>query len=108
MHEAGLVGDLVTTTVAIAQRIGARRVTAVTLRVADPQHTTPDAIGFHFALAARGTLLSGARLVLDMAERCCALCDAPASPGEVGCAQCGWPLPPPAEPELALASLDWE
>ena len=108
MHEAGAIQGLVADAATRARLAGAGRVVAVTLRVADPHHTTPEAIRFHFALATQDTSLHGARLILSVAERRCPICGADALPELAGCPDCGFPLPPPEEPELALEALEWE
>lgn len=77
MHELGLAGEILDVVLSEARRNGARRVTAVTLRVGVLRAIEPEQISFLFAHLAQGTAADGARMeVLE-------------DPVRVGCPACG-------------------
>lgn len=62
MHEGTLIRDLVHRVVKIAEAENATRVTAVSIRVGDFSHASPEHLREHFVHEAHGTLAAGARL----------------------------------------------
>jgi hydrogenase nickel incorporation protein HypA/HybF len=56
MHEAGLARDLIRKAEAMAAAEGARRVTAVTVRIGGLANVTGEHLREHFAAEARGTM----------------------------------------------------
>lgn len=62
MHEAGLARDLIRRAEDLAIAEGARRVTAVTVRIGALANVTGDHLRQHFAQEARGTMAEGARV----------------------------------------------
>jgi hydrogenase nickel incorporation protein HypA/HybF len=62
MHELSITQSLID---AVLDRTGERTVTAVNLRVGPLSGVLPDAMRFCFDVAAAGTPLAGARLLID-------------------------------------------
>ncbi len=62
MHEAGLARDLIRKAEDVAIAAGARRVTAVTVRIGALANVTGDHLREHFAAEASGTLVEGAQV----------------------------------------------
>ena len=62
MHEATLLRDLMREILAIAEREGANRVVAISVRLGDLSHLTPGHFEEHFVDASRGTAAEGARV----------------------------------------------
>ncbi len=62
MHETGLVRDLLRRIEEVARQEGARRVTAVSVRLGALSHLSPEHFTEHFRAAARGGIAEGARL----------------------------------------------
>lgn len=60
MHEAGLARDLISKAEDLAIAEGARRVTAVTVRIGALANVTGEHLREHFAEEAKGTLAEGA------------------------------------------------
>jgi len=60
VHEAGLARDLIRKAEDLALAEGARRVTAVTVRIGALASVTGDHLREHFAEEARGTMAEGA------------------------------------------------
>jgi hydrogenase nickel incorporation protein HypA/HybF len=66
MHEGTLINELVHKVAAIAEAEHAQKVTVVAVRVGDFSHVSPDHLREHFEHAARGTIVQGARLDIDV------------------------------------------
>jgi len=66
VHEAGLARDLIRKAEDLAVAEGARRVTAVTVRIGALASVTGDHLREHFAAEARGTMAEGA--VVEVVE----------------------------------------
>lgn len=66
MHEAGLARDLICRAEDLAVAEGARRVTAVTVRIGALANVTGERLRAHFAEEARGTMVEGA--VVEVVE----------------------------------------
>jgi hydrogenase nickel incorporation protein HypA/HybF len=66
VHEAGLARDLIRKAEDLAIAEGARRVTAVTVRLGALANVTGDHLREHFAEEARGTMAEGA--VVEVVE----------------------------------------
>lgn len=66
MHEAGLARDLIRNAEDLAVAEGARRVTAITVRVGALANVTGEHLREHFAAEARGTMAEGA--VVELVE----------------------------------------
>lgn len=62
MHELSLAHRLVALAEEAAREAGAKRVTAVTLKVGDLSGVAVEALRFAYDIAAAGTLLAGSRL----------------------------------------------
>lgn len=82
MHESSLGKQVLDAILAKAAEAGAVRVRRVRGWIAETEHLDPDAIAFHFAAHARGTLAEGAALELELCcieARCegCGRCYAP-------------------------------
>jgi hydrogenase nickel incorporation protein HypA/HybF len=60
VHEAGLARDLIHRAEDLARAEGARRVTAVTVRIGGLASVTGEHLREHFATEARGTMAEGA------------------------------------------------
>jgi len=60
VHEAGLARDLIHRAEDLARAEGARRVTAVTVRIGGLASVTGEHLREHFATEARGTVAEGA------------------------------------------------
>lgn len=60
MHEAGLARDLIRRAEDLAVAEGARRVTAVTVRIGGLANVTGEHLREHFVTEARGTMAEGA------------------------------------------------
>jgi len=65
MHEASLASDLVRQVQNVAQAQNVYRVLAVRLKVGPLSHISEEHLREHFALASRGTVAHGARLVME-------------------------------------------
>lgn len=66
MHESALARSLLEAALTRAGAEGARRVLRVTGTLAETEALRADALGFHFAAHARGTLADGAVLALSL------------------------------------------
>ncbi len=66
MHEAGLARDLIRKAEDLAVAEGARRVTAVTVRIGALAKVTGEHLPEHFATEAKGTMAEGA--VVEVVE----------------------------------------
>jgi hydrogenase nickel incorporation protein HypA/HybF len=66
VHEAGLARDLIRKAEDLAIAEGARRVTAVTVRIGGLANVTADHLRGHFAEEAKGTMAEGA--VVEVVE----------------------------------------
>jgi hydrogenase nickel incorporation protein HypA/HybF len=110
VHELSLADAIV----AIARdHAGARRVTAVDVRIGRLRQVVPDALEFAFALVASGTSLEGAELRVEhvAARVACAGCDAvtEATDFPLVCARCGSAgVEVVAGEELQVESIDVE
>jgi hydrogenase nickel incorporation protein HypA/HybF len=62
MHELSITQSLIE---AVLDRIGERKVTAVNVKVGPLSGVLPDAMRFCFDVAAAGTALAGAQLMID-------------------------------------------
>jgi hydrogenase nickel incorporation protein HypA/HybF len=62
MHELSIMQSLIE---AVLDRIGERKVTAVNVKVGPLSGVLPDAMRFCFDVAAAGTALAGAQLMID-------------------------------------------
>jgi len=62
MHEHALMADLVGQILKTAAGEGARRVTAISVRLGALSHMTPDHFAEHFEQAAAGTIAAGAAI----------------------------------------------
>ena len=66
MHELGIVESVLKSATAKARESGAKKVTAIRLRVGDMEMLTPEALQESFGLAAAGTLAEGAKLHVEI------------------------------------------
>lgn len=62
MHEAGLARDLIHRAEELARAEGARRVTAVTVRIGGLANVTGEHLREHFRVEAKGTIAEGAEV----------------------------------------------
>ena len=70
MHEAGIADRILEVVLARAAEAGALRIGVVEIEAGDDCGVAAEALAFHFAEHARGTLADGARLVVhDVSER---------------------------------------
>ena len=109
MHEASVALELVSLATQLAQQHGARRVRALGVRLGVVGSVVPQALEFAFPSAAQGSLLEGARLIVERVEAVarCPACGPVALELQRGlrCPQCGQPTP-----ELLAGEeleLDW-
>ena len=65
MHELSIMAEAVRMAVAAAQAAGAKRVTALSLRVGAFSGVVPDALQFAFEATAAGTLAENATLTIE-------------------------------------------
>ncbi|MCZ7416874.1 MULTISPECIES: hydrogenase maturation nickel metallochaperone HypA [unclassified Streptomyces] len=96
MHELSIATAVVESADEAARRHGATAVESVRLRVGELAGVVPDALRFSFELAAEGTALAGARLLIEdvPARARCARCPdafAVGSPPRLECPDCGGP-----------------
>lgn len=77
------------------EHAGGRRVTAVTVRIGALAGVVPDAMAFCFEACTTGTLLEGARLVIEPV------------PAEGSCAECGASFPVSHIPAACPYCLSW-
>ncbi|WP_305043850.1 hydrogenase maturation nickel metallochaperone HypA [Geoalkalibacter sp.] len=77
MHELGITRSIVEIAEGHAREQGATRVLSLTVRIGALSGVIPDAVEFAFEVCAAGTLLEGARLIID------------AVPGRGRCRACG-------------------
>jgi hydrogenase nickel incorporation protein HypA/HybF len=96
MHELSIAYRLVETAEAAARKAGAAEVESVQLRLGALSGVVKDALLFSFPIAAEGTLLAGAQLVIDEVPVAifCARCRAEAElPGtqQFRCPHCNTP-----------------
>ncbi|HHW17426.1 MAG TPA: hydrogenase maturation nickel metallochaperone HypA [Firmicutes bacterium] len=93
MHELGIVMNVIHMITQDASSRGFRRVKSVELEVGEFSGALPHALKEAFRIAAEGTLLDGATLVIDevQAELCCKDCGRTFFPGKQGwnCPYCG-------------------
>jgi hydrogenase nickel incorporation protein HypA/HybF len=68
MHESGIVRDLVRRLETTARDAGARRVSSVEIRLGALSQFSEDHFREHFEAEARGTLVEGANLKLQMSD----------------------------------------
>ena len=66
MHELSLVASLCARAEAAARADGARRVTAMSVRLGALSHLSPEHLRDHLARATAGSMLEGARLVVTV------------------------------------------
>ena len=97
MHELSIACNLVETADAAARQHDAVRVRSVHLRLGALAGVVEDALRFSFPLAAAGTLVEGATLVIDPVAvlAFCEACAAPqtlAAPYLFCCPVCGQPM----------------
>lgn len=83
MHEVGITQSIVEIAERHAREQGAARVLSVTVRIGALSGVVPEAVEFCFEACTKGTLLDGARLIVERV------------PGKGRCTECG------AEIELA-------
>lgn len=111
MHELSIAMNLVELAAASAQQAGAERVVAVHLRLGTMAGVVREALEFCFPLAAEGTLLAGAQLVIEPVPLiiACTTCgrDVQPDPGSFCCPFCGTPSATIRQGrELQLVSLE--
>lgn len=104
--------SLVEIAVAEAQKAGARRVTAINLKIGALTGIVPESVTFYMDLVAKGTLAEGARLattVLPVTAHCPA-CDAGFAVEDLVflCPKCGGPGQVVTGRELLIESLEIE
>lgn len=75
MHESSLARQVLSAVLERAEREKALRVRVVRGWIAETEALSPNSVGFHFDLLARGTLAEGARLELEL-RRVSARCGA--------------------------------
>jgi hydrogenase nickel incorporation protein HypA/HybF len=68
MHEMSLLRGLLAQIDDLARKHGAKRVTAVRLKLGPLAHIEPDHLREHFVEAARGTVAEAARLDIETTE----------------------------------------
>lgn len=112
MHELSIAMSLIDIACEEAQRLGARRVEALHVRIGPLAGVVTEALTFSFALATDGTAIAGARLVIDEVPLIvhCVPCDVDqtlASPQHLRCPQCGGATPDVVSGrELLLVGLE--
>ncbi|MGW7356861.1 hydrogenase maturation nickel metallochaperone HypA/HybF [Streptomyces sp. NPDC054802] len=84
MHELSIAAAVVDTAARTARTHGATAVEAVRLRIGELAGVVPDALRFSFELAADGTALAGAELIIDDVSALAA-CDGCRAEFAVGC-----------------------
>ncbi|MEW2630861.1 hydrogenase maturation nickel metallochaperone HypA [Streptomyces sp. NPDC048389] len=84
MHELSIAAAVVDTAARTARTHGATTVEAVRLRIGELAGVVPDALRFSFELAADGTALAGAELIIDDVPALAA-CDGCGTEFAVGC-----------------------
>lgn len=79
MHELSIAYDLVEIADEAARKAGAARVRTVHLRLGAMAGVVADALRFSFSIAAGGTLVAGAELVIEpvAVQVCCDVCAQP-------------------------------
>jgi hydrogenase nickel incorporation protein HypA/HybF len=110
MHEMSLVASLIALVEDERRRQAFTRVRVVRLQVGALGSVEPDALRFCFDAIARGTVVQGARLEIEMCagEGWCPACSARAPLGErfADCPRCGEFLQMMAGDELRLTELE--
>lgn len=92
MHEVGIATEIVAAAVAEGERHGARKITAVTVRVGVLRGIVPDSLRMFFDLAVKGTPAEGAALEIDEEPVlvACGVCGETPAPGlTLSCPACG-------------------
>ena len=93
MHESSLGEDVLRAVLERATEAGATRVRVVRCHIVEMEWLDPEAIAFHFAAHARGTVAEGARLELatTWVEADCSNCGKRYKPDQLGllCPHCG-------------------
>jgi hydrogenase nickel incorporation protein HypA/HybF len=113
MHELSIALSLVEMASAAAAEANAGPVAAVYLRVGALAGVVPEALEFSFEIAADGTPLAGARLVIEALPLVihCAVCDQdvqPPGPNSFRCPQCNTPSADVVQGrELDLVALEF-
>ncbi len=114
MHELSIAHSLVELAADAAERAGVSRISVVHLRLGALAGVVRDALEFGFAIAADGTALAGARLVVaELPVRIfCPRCQAEAELPDIQrfcCPACGTPAGQIVQGrELELAALEYE
>jgi hydrogenase nickel incorporation protein HypA/HybF len=98
MHELSIAVSLIEIACEEAESLGAGRVSAVHLRIGRLSGVACDALRFSFEVAAAGTMVADARLVIDEVPVAvyCNACDREeqiAEPWLLQCPTCGTPTP---------------
>ena len=93
MHEFHIADGVVKTALAEAEKHGARRITALKLRLGGKSHITPEGMETCIEASARGTIAEGARIEIEVFENVyrCADCTLtfPAGGDSKSCPGCG-------------------
>ena len=92
MHEYGIATEIVATAVSEAEKHGAAKITAVTVRVGVLRGIVPDSLRMLFAVASKGTPAEGAVLEIEEVRVlvACPECgETPASGLTLSCPACG-------------------
>lgn len=114
MHEMSIARSLVRVAEEGAMEEGASLVTALYLRLGDGAGVVREALEFAFEYATAGTLLEGARLVIEpvaMAVHCdaCGAQGPPVSTTRLRCRRCDAPTPNiTAGKELLVRAIDFD
>ncbi len=114
MHELSIAISLIELAEGAAREAGAARVTAVHLRLGALSGVVREALEFSFPIAAEGTALEGARLLIEELPLvvACAPCGRdvrPEGPGSFCCPLCGTPSATIRQGrELEIAAIEVE
>lgn len=68
MHEASLMNSLMAKIMDVADKEGAKRITAVEVWLGALSHMTPGHFREHFDVAAKGSIAEGAKLITKVSE----------------------------------------
>ena len=112
MHEMAITESLLEIALAEANKAGAKRITAINLKIGALTGVVADSISFYMELVAKGTPAEGARLVttvLPVTDRCPACgADFPVEDLVFLCPTCGGPGQVVTGRELMIESLEIE
>ncbi len=111
MHEVGITRNIIEIAEDHARRAGARKIRSLTVQIGSLSGVIPEAVEFCFEACSSGTLLEGARLIIDRVQGKgrCGECGAETDldPQTFTCAACGsYALEPLGGNELRITELE--